>query len=331
MAITRRAWIGGAAALAAQSAQQKAARPKVGCTSWAFHSFQSGADPTEAIGILGEIGFEGTDLIVLAKPDLTSFWTPPKVDTLRKRLAEAKLAVAQFVLFQPVVEGLTSRDRAVREQNLDAFEAGCKLAKAFEAPLINIVAPWPREWKGPSDYLPRYYEIAKPKPGETFHIDIAPGFDWDEAWANYVTVTKACLQRAKAHGRKLSIEHHTHTMIPDAASFLRLWEAIKDPALGYNLDTGWTLHGREYPGVAIHKTRRQLMNVHVRDIDGTMRRFPHIGEGVMDFPGVVVALKEVGYTGYLSLEQDKHPGDMKATCKRYLELMKREIAEQYGG
>ena len=26
-------------------------------------------------------------------------------------------------------------------------------------------------------YLPRHYELLNPKPGEKFHIDIAPGFD----------------------------------------------------------------------------------------------------------------------------------------------------------
>lgn len=46
-------------------------RPKVGCVSWCFHSFDGGADPEEAIGIMGEIGFEGTDLILLAREDTT--------------------------------------------------------------------------------------------------------------------------------------------------------------------------------------------------------------------------------------------------------------------
>jgi sugar phosphate isomerase/epimerase len=44
---------------------------------------------------------------------------------------------------------------------------------------------------------------------------------------------------------RLSIEHHTHTMINDATAFLRLCDAIRDPALGYNLDAGWTLLQRE--------------------------------------------------------------------------------------
>jgi sugar phosphate isomerase/epimerase len=101
-----------------------------------------------------------------------------------------------------------------------------------------------------------------------------------------------------------------------------LWDSIRDPDLGYNLDTGWTLLQREYPPAAIHKVKRQLMNLHLRDIDGPMRKFVHIGEGVMDFPAIIATLKQIGFDGFLSIEQDKHPGDMIETCRRYLRLMR---------
>jgi len=298
---------------------------KVGCLSWVFHDFSPGVDPEPALDIIGEIGFDGVELIVTSRKDLSEFWTDEKIGRLNKKLEQNRLKASQFVLFQPVVEGLSSTQASVRELNLDYFEAGCKIAKKLGAPIVNIVAPWARELKGPTGYLPRYYEINNPKPGQKFHIEIEPGFDWDKVWNQYIQTTRACLERAKAHGLKFSLEHHTHCMVPDATAFLRLWDAIRDPDLGYNLDTGWTLLQREYPPLAIHKVKRHLLNLHIRDIDGTMRRFVHIGEGVMDFKAIVDTLKAVGFNGYLSLEQDKHPGDMKETCHRYLKLMRELI------
>ncbi len=111
-------------------------------------------------------------------------------------------------------------------------------------------------------------------------------------------------------------------MIHDATAFLRLWDAIRDPALGFNLDIGWAMLQREYPPVAIHRTKDHLMNLHARDIDGLMREFVHVGDGVMDFQAVAEALKAIGFQGFLCIEQDKHPGDMEATCGRYLAMMK---------
>jgi sugar phosphate isomerase/epimerase len=297
-------------------------RPKVGCLSWTFHSFSAGADPESALDIIGELGFDGVELIVCAPKDLQDFWTEEKIGRLNKKLAQNKLKVSQFVLFQPVVEGLSSAKPDVRERNLDNFEAGCKIGKQLGATMVNIVAPWARELKGPTSYLPRYYDISNPKPDQKFHIDIAEDFDWDKVWNQYVETTKACLLRAKAHGLKFTIEHHTHCLVPDATAFLRLWDAIRDPDLGYNMDVGWTLLQREYPPLAIHKVKKQLMNLHMRDIDGVMRQFVHIGEGVMDFKAIVDTLKNIGFNGYMSLEQDKHPGDMKETCRRYVRLMR---------
>jgi sugar phosphate isomerase/epimerase len=300
-------------------------RPKVGCLSWCFHDFSPAVDPEPAIDVIGDLGFDGIELIATAKRDLKDFWTDERVDRYRRKLAEKKLGVSQFVLFQPVVEELSSTQPDECQQALDRFEAGCRIGQRLGAPMVNIVAPWARELKGPSGYLPRYYEIPDAKPGEKFHIDIAPGFDWDRVWDQYVKTTRACLERAKAHGLRFSIEQHTHCLVPDASSFLRLWDAIRDPDLGYNLDAGWTLLQREYPPLAIHKVRKQLMNLHARDIDGMMRQFVHIGQGVMDFKAIIDTLKEVGFNGYISIEQDKHPGDMKETCRRYLALMRELI------
>lgn len=297
-------------------------KPKIGCLSWCFHGFQPGANPEPAIDIIGQLGFQGIELILLARDDIKTYWTDAKIAQLIQQLERNKLQVAQFVIFQPVVEGLTSVEADVRAQNLDYFEAGCRIGQKLGAPMVNIVAPWPRELKGPTSYLPRYYDIEKPKPDQKFHIDIADGFDWDRVWDAFVQAVKGCLERAKTHKMKLSIEHHTHCVIPDAVSFLRFWDAIRDPDLGYNLDTGWTLVQREYPPLAIHKVKDHLFNIHVRDIDGLMRKLVHFGQGVMDFKAVADAVKKIGYTGYLSIEQDKFPGDMQETCKRFLRTMK---------
>lgn len=301
-------------------------RPKIGCCSFCFHKFAAGEVMDEAIDIIGRMGFEGIELIINAREDIANYWTDRNIGELRKKLDTYGLTVSQLAIFQPVVEGLTSLNSDERNRSLDYFEAGCRIAKKIGAHFVNIVAPWPREFKGPGSYLPRYYDLPEPKPGQKYRFDIASGFDWDAVWKGYIGTTKACLERAKRHGTPMTLEHHTHTMIPDATAFLRLWDAVRDPMLGYNLDVGWTMSQREYPPVAIHKARKHLKNLHMRDIDGMMRRFVHIGEGVMDFKGIVDTLKSIGFSGFMSLEQDKFPGDMKQTCARYLAMMKEYVA-----
>jgi sugar phosphate isomerase/epimerase len=84
---------------------------------------------------------------------------------------------------------------------------------------------------------------------------------------------------------------------------------------------------REYPPIAIYKLKGHVMNVHMRDINGLMRRFPPFGDGVMDFRAVVETLEKTGFDGFASLEQDRHPGDpdIKQICQRYLRMMREYV------
>jgi sugar phosphate isomerase/epimerase len=318
------------AAAAPVSAQPSAAsRPRISSVSWNFHGLGGGnTRPEQAIEQIGEMGFEGVELILTGRAEIANYWTDATIAKIRKRLHHYKLAVPQFAMFQPAVEELTSSDADERQQALDRFEAGCRIAVKLGAPMVNIVAPWARELSAPrgNSYLPRYYEEGNAKPGVKFHIDIAPGFDWEKLWSTFIETVKGCVQRAKTHGLRFSIENHTHTMMPETNAFFRLWDAVADPALGLNLDVGWIALEREYPPLAVLKAGKHLMNVHMRDIDGLMHRFVHAGTGVMDFQAIADALKAVHFQGFLSLEQDGQAGDqpdtMQATCKRYLAIMK---------
>lgn len=302
-------------------------RPKIGCCSFNFHSLGPRANPEEAIDLIGDLGFEGIELIVAARDALRDYWTVAKQDETLRRLEKWKLELPALTVFQPMLEGITSVNPEERGRNFDIFEQVCKLARRLRAPAVGLAAPWPREMRGPREYLPRYTELENPRPGEKFHIDLDPSFDWDNIWAAYIRTLRECLDRAKAYGLKISIEHQAHSMVPDVASFLRLFDAIRDPMLGYTMDTGWTLSAREYPPVAIHQIKRHLMSVHARDIDGLMHRFPPFGEGVVDFRQIAQTLKLVGYRGYVHLAQDRSlPADSRAAARRFLAAMKEYLA-----
>ena len=57
-----------------------------------------------------------------------------------------------------------------------------------------------------------------------------------------------------------------------------------------------------------------------------MREYVAIGQGVMDFKAIADAVKAIGFTGFLSLEQDGSSEDMKETCRRYVSTMKQVLS-----
>jgi sugar phosphate isomerase/epimerase len=295
--------------------------------SWNFFNLdEPGARPGDVIDIIGGLGFEVIELIAHSRIAVDEYWTDATIDRIKKQLEQNRLELGQFPFFQPVVEDLSSSKPEERKRSLDYFEKGCRIAQKLGAPMVNIVAPWPRELKAAgAPYLPRYF-MTDGNPGEKYHIDIAPEYNFEELWPLWIETTKACLECAKAHGMKFSIENHSLTMTPVTDSWLRLWDAIRDPAFGINLDCGWAMNQRDYPPTAIRKLDRRLMNIHMRDIDPRMREYVAIGKGVMDFKGITDAVKATGFTGNLSLEQDDCSEDMKEVCRRYVTMMKELLA-----
>lgn len=317
--------LGRAVAEEPSPARAKGGKMKVGSVSWNFRGIGTGPPMDEPIEIIGEMGFDGIELIVSQPEDLDTYWKEPVISQLRKKLDKYNLEVSQFVLFQSAVAGLSSLGAEERNASLHVFKRGCKIAAELNAPFINIVAPWATELKGPSSYLPRYYAVTEGAPNVKYRIDIAEGFDFDAVWEQFVKTMKQATDMAKAQGLRFSLENHTHTLVPDAMSFRMLWDRIKDPALGMNLDIGWLQLQREYPPIAVYQAGDKLVNVHIRDIDGVGLRFVGIGEGVMDFPGVIKALKDIGYSGYLTFEQDGVP-DMKGVLARGRDMLRKLIA-----
>jgi sugar phosphate isomerase/epimerase len=93
--------------------------------------------------------------------------------------------------------------------------------------------------------------------------------------------------------------------------------------LGVCLDTGWLgTHGIDAPS-AVRELGPLLRNVHLKDVraPGGHETCP-LGDGCVGIRGVIRALHEVGYDGWLSWEdepEDRNPMDIAADMRRYIE------------
>ncbi len=328
--LSRRGFIAGAAAGAAfsasrnSSASQGTREMRIGCVSWTFRGIGQGPPWDEEIRRIAGMGFSGIELIVARASELQTYWKGEELARIRGLLSDVGLTCSQFVLFQNAVAGLGSRKTSELREALRTFEAGCAAAKALAAPIINIVAPWPTDIKGPRSYLPRYYAIREgkgaPPPAVKYHLEVPANFPARAAWDTFVSIMREATEIAKAHGLRFSLENHTHTFVPTTDAFLRLHDRIGDPALGMNLDIGWIWINREYPPLAIYKLRDLLFNLHVRDVDGLAYYFPAVGTGRMDLQAVVKALREVKFRGFLTIEQDR-VSDLRGAILRGRKLL----------
>jgi sugar phosphate isomerase/epimerase len=57
---------------------------KVGCTAWVFTAPHYNPPYEQAIHSVGELGFDGLELILFDPADLTEYWTPRKIDEITR-------------------------------------------------------------------------------------------------------------------------------------------------------------------------------------------------------------------------------------------------------
>ncbi len=111
----------------------------------------------------------------------------------------------------------------------------------------------------------------------------------------------------------MRIAIHLHgpdiALFPDATD---VWNHVKDldPRMGMCMDVGHDLRNGADPVADIKKYHSRIFDVHIKDVTAPTKAGVAIemGRGLIDFPAVVTALREVGYDGMCSLEYEK---DMK--------------------
>ena len=149
----------------------------------------------------------------------------------------------------------------------------------------------------------------------------------DAQWDVFAAGANELARRVRDEAGIRTVVHpHLGTLIETGAEVRRLL-AMTDPALlGVCLDTGhWRFGTGEDPADAVREFGDRIWHVHFKDADPAVmaesRRqgwhglestghgvFCELGKGCVDFPGVLAALNETGYSGWIVVEQDVLPG-----------------------
>lgn len=124
----------------------------------------------------------------------------------------------------------------------------------------------------------------------------------------------------KEHDLRLGLENH-----PEKSAAEMLEKLGDDGAgtLGTAIDTGWyATHG--YDAVrAVRELAPHVMHIHLKDILAPgAHETCRYGQGCVDIPGCVAALKASGYTGYYSIEHEPELFDPSADCQAMLPMLR---------
>jgi len=133
---------------------------------------------------------------------------------------------------------------------------------------------------------------------------------------------KRLAEEASSKGVRLAFEPEPGMFIDTMPRYRELAARVDHPAFGLTLDVGH-LHCQGETPIAHHlvASRDRLWNVHIED----MRRGVHdhlmFGEGEMDFPPILQALRDIGYAGGVHVELSRHSHDAVNTARRAIAFL----------
>jgi inosose dehydratase len=126
-----------------------------------------------------------------------------------------------------------------------------------------------------------------------------------------------------AEGFGLSASYHPHlgTIVESPDELDKLMPLTR---IGFCPDTAHLAAGGADPAAVIRKYPDRIRHVHLKDIRQDPFAFLPLGQGELDFPDILAAIRESGYDSWLMVELDGYDGDPREAAeisKKYLEKL----------
>ncbi|MEV6319278.1 sugar phosphate isomerase/epimerase family protein [Streptomyces sp. NPDC051776] len=130
----------------------------------------------------------------------------------------------------------------------------------------------------------------------------------ERAWERLAESIRPVLARAQAADVALAVEPEPGHLLEDLSGFHRLHKLLGEPeGLGLTLDIG---HCQclepSPPEECVRQAAPWLRHVQIEDMRRGVHEHLPIGEGEIDFPGVLAALREIAFGGLVSVELPRH-------------------------
>jgi inosose dehydratase len=162
----------------------------------------------------------------------------------------------------------------------------------------------------------------------------------DDEWVVLLETLRILTADAVHRGLSVSLHPHVGTAVEDRDSVLRLLGVSDIPLC---LDTGHLLIGGMDPLELVSEAADRIAHVHLKDVRSAVARtvaagdtsylgavraglYTPLGDGDIDLPGIVQALRRAGYDGWYVLEQDTALHDAPAEGSGPIDDVRRSLA-----
>jgi inosose dehydratase len=161
--------------------------------------------------------------------------------------------------------------------------------------------------------------------------------DWDQ----FAESVCQAAEIARQHGLQATFHPHAGTWVESRADLDELLRRAPAPLVKLCWDVGHAACGGVDPVAVVREYPERIAYVHLKDVDGDVldgvrrdgvsfddavrrRVFTEVGRGCLDVPGLLDALRDIDYDGWLMVEQDSTwlaPADSARVSRAYLRTL----------
>lgn len=160
------------------------------------------------------------------------------------------------------------------------------------------------------DFLERCARIAVALGGDTISLwSGIPAADMDRevAWRHLVAGVRQLHERITPLGVRIAFEPEPGMLVNALADWERLRDSTSIPDFGLALDVGHVPCTESISaGEAIRRYGAAIRTVHLDDSRNGVHEHLQIGDGSLDWPDIMRALADIGFTGVASVELSRH-------------------------
>ncbi len=258
-------------------------------------------DPLAAIELLADIGYTSVALTLdhgRLDPFAGGFERElERVAALLKRRGMTSVVEtgARFLLDPHIKHEptLLSADPAGRARRIDFLCRAVRAARVLDSDCVSL-------WSGV----------------------LRDAIDDEAAFARLVVGVSEVLGEAAGQGVRVGFEPEPGMFIDTQVRWAEPRRRLAHPALALTLDIGHLHCQGEVPlAEQIEGASAELVNVHIEDMRGGVHEHLMFGEGEIDFPPVIAALRRAGYQGGVHVELSRHSHDAPQAARRAFEFL----------
>jgi inosose dehydratase len=141
-------------------------------------------------------------------------------------------------------------------------------------------------------------------------------------------------KRASDYGVQVALHNHMGSIAQSPEQLAKILDAADSHYVKLLLDVAHYKQGGGDPAAAIKHYADRLLFLHFKDVKPANNKsgyeFVELGQGTVDLPAVVTALREIHYQGWAIVEFDREPEGSTRTPKESAELSKQYIEQTLG-